>query len=243
MRVQQVLGAALARRDDRGRRRGAGARASPSRRLAIAPVLVTGAIAFAADHPVDAQRRARRAAGRLARRRRSQLALAAVPVAFLVGLLRTRLARAAVADLVVELGGQVAPGALRAALARALRDPSLTVAYWLADGERFVDADGRPVTLPDGADRAVTVVRARGPADRGARARPGAGRRARARRLRRRGGRARARERAPAGRAARPARGAARLARADRRGGGGTSGGGSSATCTTARSSGSCRSR
>ena len=67
-----------------------------------------------------------------------------MPVAFLVGLLRTRLARGAVADLVVELGGPVEPGALRAALARALRDPSLTVAYWLADRERYVDADGRP---------------------------------------------------------------------------------------------------
>jgi signal transduction histidine kinase len=85
-----------------------------------------------------------------------------VPVAFLVGLLRTRLARGAVADLVVELGGQVAPGTLRAALARALRDPSLTVAYWLAEGNRFVDADGRPVTLLDGGERAVTEVRREG---------------------------------------------------------------------------------
>jgi signal transduction histidine kinase len=135
--------------------------ASPSRRFAIAPVLVTGAIAFAAlipwiindalDEPLgdwpDVV---------------VQLALAAVPVAFLVGLLRTRLARAAVADLVVELGGPVAPGALRGALARALRDPTLTVAYWLADGERFVDADGRAVTLPDGTERAVTEVQREG---------------------------------------------------------------------------------
>jgi hypothetical protein len=126
--------------------------APPSRRLAIAPVLVAGAIVFALiipwslndalDEPLDDWPDVA-----------VQLALAAVPVAFLVGLLRTRLARAAVADLVVELGEQAAPGRLRAALARALRDPSLTVAYWLADGERYVDADGRTVTLPDGSDR------------------------------------------------------------------------------------------
>src|SRR5215218_5114042 len=160
VRVQQVLGAALAvatiavmARRWRG--------ASPSRRLAIAPVLVTGAVVFALIIPWtlnDALDEPLAEWPDVA----VQLALAAVPVAFLVGLLRTRLARGAVADLVVELGGQVAPGTLRAALARALRDPSLTVAYWLADGDRFVDADGRAVSLPDGAERAVTEVRREG---------------------------------------------------------------------------------
>ena len=158
--VQQALGAVLA----------AGTiavvalrwrRASPSRRLAIAPVLVTGAVLFALiipwtlndllDEPLDDWPDAA-----------VQLALATVPVAFLIGLLRTRLARGAVADLMVELGEEVAPGTLHAALARALRDPSLKVAYWLADAERFVDAEGRPVTLPEGSERAVTEVRREG---------------------------------------------------------------------------------
>jgi signal transduction histidine kinase len=160
VRVQQGMGAALAvatimvvARHWRD--------ASPSRRLAIAPVLVTGAFAFAMvipwtlndalDEPLDDWPDVG-----------VQLALATVPVAFLIGLLRTRLARAAVADLVVELGEQAAPGRLRAALARALRDPSLTVAYWLADGERYVDAEGRTVTLPDGPERAVTEVQREG---------------------------------------------------------------------------------
>ena len=48
------------------------------------------------------------------------LALAGVAVGFLVGLLRARLARSAVAELVVELGETTAPGDLRDALARAL---------------------------------------------------------------------------------------------------------------------------
>ena len=85
--------------------------------------------------------------------------VAAVPVAFLVGVARTRLARSAVAELVVEMRGAPAPAALRDSLARALHDPSLVVAYWLEDAGRYVDALGRPVGLPGGAEtRAVTMV-------------------------------------------------------------------------------------
>ena len=58
------------------------------------------------------------------------LARAVIPIGFLVGLLRTRMARAAVADLVVELGQTPTPARLRDALANALGDPSLQVAYW-----------------------------------------------------------------------------------------------------------------
>ena len=53
------------------------------------------------------------------------------PLAFLVGLLHARLARSAVGDLFVELRADPAPSDLRDALARALRDPSLRLAYWL----------------------------------------------------------------------------------------------------------------
>ena len=45
------------------------------------------------------------------------IAYAIVPFAFKLGLLRSRLARGAVADLVVELGETRAPGRLREALA------------------------------------------------------------------------------------------------------------------------------
>ena len=50
---------------------------------------------------------------------------------------------------------------MRERLARALGDPTLEVVYRLADG-RYVDATGRPVSLPDRADRAVTAVTAGG---------------------------------------------------------------------------------
>ena len=64
------------------------------------------------------------------------------------------MARAGVADLVVELGQTPTPARLRDALANALGDPTLQVAYWAPAEDRFVDAAGEPVDLPaEGAGR------------------------------------------------------------------------------------------
>ena len=83
----------------------------------------------------------------------------AIPIAILFVMLRTRMARAAVADLVVELGQTPTPARLRDALANALGDPSLQVAYWAPAENRFVDAAGEAVELPDeGTDQAVTML-------------------------------------------------------------------------------------
>jgi signal transduction histidine kinase len=83
-------------------------------------------------------------------------AFVAVPLALLGGLLRARLARATVGDLVVELG-HTEPAGLREALARALDDPTIEVAFWLPERQEFVDAAGRMVELPRAdAGRAVT---------------------------------------------------------------------------------------
>jgi signal transduction histidine kinase len=80
------------------------------------------------------------------------------PLAFLVGLLDARLARSGVADMVVRLNTEP-PVDLRDLIAGALRDESLTVAYWLPEYDSWADADGAPVTLPGpAADRGVTVV-------------------------------------------------------------------------------------
>jgi signal transduction histidine kinase len=80
----------------------------------------------------------------------------AVAIALLVGLLRSELARGTVADLVVELS-HVPPGEVRDAMARALHDDTLRVAYWLPMRRMYVDGTGRPVELPqDG--RAVTKL-------------------------------------------------------------------------------------
>ena len=64
------------------------------------------------------------------------------PIAFLFGLLDARLARSAVGDLVVELRADPASGDLREPLARALRDPSLELAYWLPEFGAWADPTG-----------------------------------------------------------------------------------------------------
>ena len=85
----------------------------------------------------------------------SLILIGIAPVAFLAGLLQARLARTAVGELVVELRAD--PGDLRAPLARALRDPSLGLLYWLPRFGTWADQDGRAVELP--ADRArVTLI-------------------------------------------------------------------------------------
>ena len=79
---------------------------------------------------------------------------AMVPLAFLAGILRSRLARSGVGDLLLALGRGTP---IREALAGALADPTLEIAYWLPDQECYVTADGKP--LPDKPDgRAVTLV-------------------------------------------------------------------------------------
>jgi signal transduction histidine kinase len=80
------------------------------------------------------------------------------PVAFLIGLLDARLARSSVGGLFVELNAEPGPSDLRDALARALRDPSLTLAYWLPDFRSYADLDGRPLKLPEEGDRATTLI-------------------------------------------------------------------------------------
>ena len=63
--------------------------------------------------------------------------LASVPFAFLVGLMRSRLSRAAaVSDLVSRLGEADRRQGLRDALAEALGDPTLSLAYWVPDQQR-----------------------------------------------------------------------------------------------------------
>ena len=86
-----------------------------------------------------------------------------IPIAILIVILRMRMARAVVADLVVDLGQTPTPARFRAGLASALGDPGLQVAYWAAAQDRFVDADGQVVALPvDGAGQAVTRLERNG---------------------------------------------------------------------------------
>jgi len=91
------------------------------------------------------------------------VAYIAIPLVVLGGILRSRLARSTVGDLFVELRADPSPTELREALARTLRDPSLSLAYWLPQFRSWSDLDGRPVELPaEGGDRAATMIDRKG---------------------------------------------------------------------------------
>jgi signal transduction histidine kinase len=88
---------------------------------------------------------------------------ATVPVSVLVVFLQRRLARGGVAGLVVQLGEPSAFADLREALARALGDPSLELAFWFPAEARYVGGDGRTVELPEAdSGRLSTLVEREG---------------------------------------------------------------------------------
>jgi signal transduction histidine kinase len=90
------------------------------------------------------------------------ISLVSVPAAFLLGLLRSRLARGGLADLFRDLNS-TRGGALQGALAKTLGDPSLVVAYRLPESLGYADADGRPVLVPPvAANRATARVESEG---------------------------------------------------------------------------------
>jgi signal transduction histidine kinase len=132
-------------------------RASAPRRRVAAPVVWTGGAMFLAlalsvgndifDEPL----------GSFPSWTRSCV-FAAIPISVLAVLLQRRLARGAVAGLVVELGTGTTAIDLREALARALGDNSLELAYWLPGQGRYVGADGRPVELPQATPGRVSTI-------------------------------------------------------------------------------------
>jgi signal transduction histidine kinase len=130
--------------------------ATPPARRVIAPVLWSGALVAAlqvalALHPGDDQHTVLGSVG--------GVAFNVFPLAFLAGLLWTRLHRGAIARLVIELGAASSPTAVRAPLARALGDPSLELAFSLPAEDRYIAPDGTPFELPDTTDgRAVSVL-------------------------------------------------------------------------------------
>ena len=85
--------------------------------------------------------------------------LACLPFAFLTGLLRFRFSQAeAVGSLVARLGGGVGRGSLRDALAQALGDATVELAYWVPDQDAYVDSAGRPMRLDPAPEGKVATV-------------------------------------------------------------------------------------
>ncbi len=82
----------------------------------------------------------------------------ALPLALLAGLLRARLARVHVGELVVHLEQTPVEG-IRDELAEALDDETLALGLWLPERGEYVDAGGRALVVPDdGPTRAVTWI-------------------------------------------------------------------------------------
>jgi signal transduction histidine kinase len=92
----------------------------------------------------------------------NEVALCVLAGGLLAGVLVAPWQRAAIADLVVELG-EARSGTVRGQLSRALGDPSLEIGYWLPDRAAFVNAEGGVLALPDtGSGRSVTMVEREG---------------------------------------------------------------------------------
>jgi signal transduction histidine kinase len=84
-------------------------------------------------------------------------AVALLAAGLIAGVARARAERRAVARLAASLDEAPAPGSLRSALAEALRDPGLQIAYWLPGAQTYIDARGRSVPEPRAVSgRAVT---------------------------------------------------------------------------------------
>jgi signal transduction histidine kinase len=83
---------------------------------------------------------------------------AAIPIALLVGLLRSRFAQATIAELLPSLA-RATPAGIRDVLARGLSDPSLELLLVGPVDGGFVDCWGRPAEAPEsGSARGVTRI-------------------------------------------------------------------------------------
>jgi signal transduction histidine kinase len=138
--------------------------ASPAGRRALGPVLLAGC-AFAVCEALWAVQVLRRppedpqAATFVTLFAARSLALIAVGCAIAWATIRATRTRAAVGRLVGELREGPAALDLEGALARAVGDPGLVVAYPIGDGHRYVDGHGQPVSVPGpGGTRAVTSI-------------------------------------------------------------------------------------
>jgi signal transduction histidine kinase len=139
--------------------------ATPLQRRALAPILWSGAamlVLLASALGTDAAgiSRLTDVLGWL-----SLLVFASVPWVFLIGLVRSRVARAgAVSELLLRLGEAPGTGKLRSRLADALGDRSLQLIFWLDDKSRWVDSQGQDVALPSADDpaRSWTAVELEG---------------------------------------------------------------------------------
>jgi signal transduction histidine kinase len=144
-------------------------RATPTERRVVGPVIAAGAasalaVAFALLYPLGALGLMTPLDDRV------YIPLAwlfntvriLVPFGMLLGIVRQRAARTAVADAVAAAGEAPATPDLRGVLAQALGDEGLRVLEWSDDRAAFVSGDGTivPASLPEEPGRSTAIVRA-----------------------------------------------------------------------------------
>jgi signal transduction histidine kinase len=136
--------------------------ASPPLRRVLFPILVSGGLATALLAATLIASALPYQGAPIKLQSAERLAFGIVPVAYLVGLWRARMGRVGASDLVVELSRGLGSGRLRDAIARALRDPSLEVGFWIREPDEYMDVDGRPISVVPSTGRAVTILERNG---------------------------------------------------------------------------------
>jgi PAS domain S-box-containing protein len=134
--------------------------ASAASRRVLGPMYLTGAVAIAVLGLVVGLVQAFGLASQSLTFFAISVVFTAIPVGYLLGILRTRLDRSnAVGALAAVMREQRAPGGLRDALRVALNDPTLELAYRRPGSEEYVDVAGEHYALPgESAGRGVTTI-------------------------------------------------------------------------------------
>jgi class 3 adenylate cyclase len=88
----------------------------------------------------------------------SRFAQLLIPIALGVGFVRSRMARAGVADLVLHAGPAPTAEELEASIRRTLHDPSVRLLRWSSVGDCYLDAGGRVADTREGPGRELTVI-------------------------------------------------------------------------------------
>jgi class 3 adenylate cyclase len=81
-----------------------------------------------------------------------------IPLALGVGFLRSRMARAGIADLLVRAGTAPTLAVLEDAVRKTMHDPSVRLARWSASAGSYLDRDGRPIALEPNGAHSVTLI-------------------------------------------------------------------------------------
>lgn len=135
-------------------------RATPATRRILWPVLfgaVVGLLVFA--YSLLSSMLALRMPYEIALGAVLSVARAAVPIGFLIGLLRMKLGHAAVAGLVVGIQGGRTADSLERSIAAALHDPTARIGTWSPATRAYLDSTGRALALPQqGSGKSASFV-------------------------------------------------------------------------------------